>query len=82
MKAANHPRTRNAGNGDAALNQEATLWLDTCGDDLAPRPPLPGDRSVDVAIVGAGYTGLWTAHHLLRHDPSVRVVIVEREIAG
>jgi glycine/D-amino acid oxidase-like deaminating enzyme len=59
-----------------------SLWLETCNDDLTPRPSLPGTVSADVAIVGAGFTGLWTAHHLLRHDPSLRVVIVEREIAG
>ncbi|HWA68150.1 MAG TPA: FAD-dependent oxidoreductase [Mycobacteriales bacterium] len=59
-----------------------SLWLDTCGEDLTPRPQLPGDRSADVAIVGAGYTGLWTAHHLLRREPSLRVAVIEREIAG
>lgn len=59
-----------------------SLWLDTCDDDLAPRQSLPGDCTADVAIVGAGYTGLWTAHHLLRHDPALRVVVLEREIAG
>jgi glycine/D-amino acid oxidase-like deaminating enzyme len=61
---------------------DRSLWLETCGDDLTPRAPLPGDRDADVAIIGAGYTGLWTAHHLLRHDPSLRVVVLEREIAG
>ncbi len=59
-----------------------SYWLETCGDDLTQRAPLPGHADADVAIVGAGYTGLWTAHHLLRHDPTLRVVIVEREIAG
>ncbi|MDQ1697385.1 MAG: hypothetical protein QOJ03_2738 [Frankiaceae bacterium] len=59
-----------------------SFWLETCGDDLTPRQPLPGDTDCDVAIVGAGYTGLWTAHHLLRQDPSMRVVVIEREIAG
>lgn len=59
-----------------------SLWLETCGDDLTPRATLPGNTFADVAIVGAGYTGLWTAHHLLRHAPGLRVVIVEREIAG
>jgi glycine/D-amino acid oxidase-like deaminating enzyme len=58
------------------------MWLETCGDDLTPRPGLPGSQSADVAIVGAGFTGLWTAHHLLRHDPTLRVVVIEREIAG
>jgi glycine/D-amino acid oxidase-like deaminating enzyme len=35
-----------------------------------------------VAILGAGYTGLWTAYYLLRADPSLRVVLLEREIAA
>jgi len=35
-----------------------------------------------VAIVGAGYTGLWTAYYLLGADPSLRVALVEQEIAG
>jgi glycine/D-amino acid oxidase-like deaminating enzyme len=43
---------------------------------------LPGSITADVAIVGAGFTGLWTAHHLLRHQPGIRVVVIEREIAG
>src|SRR5579875_1363493 len=59
-----------------------SLWLQTCGDDLTPRPALTGDVAADVAVVGAGFTGLWTAHHLLRHDPSLRVAVLEREVAG
>jgi glycine/D-amino acid oxidase-like deaminating enzyme len=46
------------------------------------RPPLPGPLEVDVAIVGAGYTGLWTAYYLKRAQPSLRVVVIEREVAG
>jgi glycine/D-amino acid oxidase-like deaminating enzyme len=37
---------------------------------------------VDVAIVGAGYTGLWTAYYLRRADPTLRIAIVEAEVAG
>jgi glycine/D-amino acid oxidase-like deaminating enzyme len=59
-----------------------SLWLDDVDDDLVPRPPLGGNQQVDVAIVGAGYTGLWTAYYLLRSDPSVRIAIIEKEIAG
>ncbi|MFN8590653.1 MAG: FAD-dependent oxidoreductase [Thermomicrobiales bacterium] len=59
-----------------------SYWLENCGDDLTPRPPLDGSTTVDVAIVGAGYTGLWTAYYLLKNDPSLRVAIVERDIAG
>jgi glycine/D-amino acid oxidase-like deaminating enzyme len=56
--------------------------LDTCGERLTPRRTLPGDADADVAIVGAGYTGLWTAFHLLRAEPTLRVVVLEAEIAG
>jgi glycine/D-amino acid oxidase-like deaminating enzyme len=59
-----------------------SYWLETCGDDLTPRPSLPGPIQADVAIVGAGYSGLWTAYYLLRQNPSLRVVLLEREIAG
>lgn len=48
----------------------------------APRPALPGDRDVDVCIVGAGYTGLWTAFYLKKADPSLRVVVAEARFAG
>jgi glycine/D-amino acid oxidase-like deaminating enzyme len=59
-----------------------SFWLDTCDDDLTPRPPLDGSVDVDVAILGAGFTGLWTAYELLSRDPSLKVAIVEKEIAG
>jgi glycine/D-amino acid oxidase-like deaminating enzyme len=59
-----------------------SFWLATGGDDLSPRPPLASDTQADVCIVGAGYTGLWTAYHLSRLDPSLRIVVVEAHIAG
>ncbi|MGH8928039.1 MAG: NAD(P)/FAD-dependent oxidoreductase, partial [Acidimicrobiia bacterium] len=62
--------------------RSVSFWHDTVGEDLQPRPPLPGDRSVDVAIVGAGYTGLWTAYYLKLLQPDLRVAILEAEIAG
>ncbi|HEV2072358.1 MAG TPA: FAD-binding oxidoreductase [Thermomicrobiales bacterium] len=59
-----------------------SFWLETCGDDLTPRPPLDGSRDVDIAILGAGFTGLWTAYYLLSKEPSLKIAIVEAEIAG
>lgn len=59
-----------------------SYWLESCGDDLTPKDPLNGSVEADVAILGAGFTGLWTAYYLLKHDPSLKVVIVEKEIAG
>jgi glycine/D-amino acid oxidase-like deaminating enzyme len=54
-------------------------------DQLGPapeRPSLEGRVDADVCIVGAGYTGLWTALELPRADPSLRVVVVEKETVG
>ncbi len=59
-----------------------SFWLANSGDDLTPRPPLEGSIQVDVAILGAGFTGLWTAYHLLEREPSLNVVVLEKEIAG
>jgi glycine/D-amino acid oxidase-like deaminating enzyme len=59
-----------------------SFWLETCGDDLTPRPALQRSTEVDVAILGAGYSGLWTAYYLLRQSPGLRVAVVEKEIAG
>jgi glycine/D-amino acid oxidase-like deaminating enzyme len=66
--------------------RQLSFWHDslvTSGeDDLAPRPALDGDTEADVCVVGAGYTGLWTAHSLLVADPALRVVVLEAQAAG
>lgn len=67
---------------DEARYRRLSLWLDTVPGTLRPREPLPGDRDADVVVVGAGYTGLWTAYYLSRLDPSLRVTVLEKEIAG
>ena len=61
-----------------------SLWHDTLpeGDLQRRRAPLAGPTEVDVAIVGGGYTGLWTAYYLSRRDPSLRIVVLEREFVG
>jgi len=59
-----------------------SYWMSSVDDDLRPRPTLPGDVDVDVAIVGAGYTGLWTAYYLAGADPGLRIAVLEAEIAG
>lgn len=66
--------------------RRVSFWLDqlaaTGRDDLTPRPPLDGDATADVCIVGGGLTGLWTAWYLHQADPRLQIVVVEREIAG
>ena len=59
-----------------------SFWLETAGEDLTPRPALQRSIEVDVAILGGGYTGLWTAYYLLRGNPRLQVAIVEKEIVG
>ncbi|WP_017573454.1 NAD(P)/FAD-dependent oxidoreductase [Nocardiopsis halotolerans] len=46
------------------------------------RAALPGTTDYDVCVVGAGYTGLWTAYYLKKEQPDLRVAVVEREFAG
>ncbi len=59
-----------------------SYWLETCGDDLTPRPRLNGTIDADIAILGAGFSGLWTAWYLLDRNPELKIAILEREIAG
>ncbi|GAB7004352.1 FAD-binding oxidoreductase [Nocardioides sp. AN3] len=61
---------------------DLSLWHATAGDPLEPRAALPGDLTADVAIVGAGFTGLWTAYYLAAARPDLRVVVIEKETAG
>ena len=59
-----------------------SFWLEDAGELLTPRPALARSEDVDIAILGAGYSGLWTAYYLLRHNPALKVAVLEREIAG
>ena len=59
----------------------ASFWLDQLGP-LVRRPALKGVQEADVCIIGAGFTGLWTAYELRRADPGLRVVVLEAEHAG
>ena len=60
----------------------ATLPAEDSTKYRVARPALPGDTDADVAIAGGGYTGLWTAYALKQADPSLRVVVCERETVG
>lgn len=60
-------------------NGVVSHWFDRLPD---PRPALPGDRDADVCVVGAGYTGLWTAYYLKQADPSLRITLLEARFAG
>jgi glycine/D-amino acid oxidase-like deaminating enzyme len=62
-----------------ALTIDVSLWLDQAPP--AERPPLPGDRACDIAIVGGGLTGLWTAYYLAKASDA-RIVVLEAEHVG
>jgi glycine/D-amino acid oxidase-like deaminating enzyme len=66
----------------AKINGNISFWYADIGGVPTPGAPLPGDMEADVAIVGAGYTGLWTAYYLKQAEPSLRVVLLEKEFAG
>lgn len=63
------------------VNGGVSFW----NAQLGPPPrraPLDRSLSVDVCIVGAGLTGLWTAYYLKRASPSLSIAIVEQHFAG
>lgn len=59
-----------------------SLWMDQLDEPLLARPSLEQDLEVDVAIIGAGYTGLWTAYYLKRQAPQLKVAIIEAQTSG
>ncbi|WP_328776306.1 FAD-binding oxidoreductase [Streptomyces goshikiensis] len=65
------------------INGGISFWYAT---DLTatrpPRPPLTGDTTADVVIVGGGYTGLWTAYYLKTAAPDLRVTVLEQKFCG
>ncbi|WP_433051912.1 NAD(P)/FAD-dependent oxidoreductase [Dactylosporangium sp. CS-033363] len=58
-----------------------SFWMSVL-PELPPRAALDGGAEADVCIVGAGYTGLWTAYYLALADPALRIVVLEAETAG
>ncbi|VVN79535.1 Gamma-glutamylputrescine oxidoreductase [Pseudomonas fluorescens] len=59
-----------------------SLWMDQLDEPLHARPSLEHDLDVNVAIIGAGYTGLWTAYYLKRQAPELNIAIIEAQTAG
>lgn len=69
---------------EPAADRRRSWWLREAlaADPGEPRPPLQESTRADVAVVGGGYTGMWTAYRLKRQDPSVDVVLLEADICG
>jgi len=60
---------------------DKSFWLATYGEYI-PDPALQGDLKVDIAIIGAGFTGLSTAYNLRKQDPGLSVAVLEAEVVG
>ncbi|MDQ2068183.1 FAD-binding oxidoreductase [Xinfangfangia sp. CPCC 101601] len=67
---------------DVKKNGEVSFWYADIGGVPGYRPGLPGDQTVDVCIIGAGFTGLWTAYYLKEAEPGLSIAVVEKEFAG
>jgi glycine/D-amino acid oxidase-like deaminating enzyme len=59
-----------------------SFWFDSLPEPVLPREPKAFEPDIDVAIIGAGFTGLWTAYYLKRAQPELRIAMVEAEVAG
>jgi glycine/D-amino acid oxidase-like deaminating enzyme len=65
----------------ALTNGDVSFWWKSIGRQ-SPRSALPGSTQADVCIIGAGYTGLWTAYYLKKAAPRLRIVVLEQRFAG
>jgi glycine/D-amino acid oxidase-like deaminating enzyme len=66
-----------------ADTEQRVFWLEDLGAEARrPRPRLAGERIATLAIVGGGYTGLWTAVLAKRRNPEARVVLLEAKTLG
>jgi glycine/D-amino acid oxidase-like deaminating enzyme len=63
------------------INGNVSFWWGEA-ERGAARSALPGSTRADVCIVGAGYTGLWTAYYLKKAAPKLRIVVLEARFAG
>ncbi len=59
-----------------------SLWMDQIDLPSQHRSQLSTDIEADVVIMGAGYTGLWTAYYLKQQAPNLKVVILEAKVCG
>jgi glycine/D-amino acid oxidase-like deaminating enzyme len=66
---------------DVLPDAPLSLWSDISGA-YTPSDRLPGDRTVDVAVIGGGLSGLSTAYHLIQAMSSLKVAVLEAKSIG
>ena len=64
------------------IKKHRSFWFEEAASGIVPCPELVGSQKADVAIVGGGYVGLWTALNIKKNDPSCDVVLIEQDICG
>jgi putative aminophosphonate oxidoreductase len=74
--------TGQRGGGAAPVTRHRSLWLREVLGEASDTQPLEGAQRADVAIVGGGYVGLWTAIRIKEHDPACDVAVLEADICG
>jgi glycine/D-amino acid oxidase-like deaminating enzyme len=67
---------------DIVRRRPPSFWQSTVEPASGLHPPLRGEHRADVCIVGAGYTGLWTAYELLGAAPDLEIVVLEAQTVG
>lgn len=63
-------------------SRHRSLWLQEALGNAPAAPPLRGATRADVAIIGGGYVGLWTAIRIKEQDPACDVVVLEQDVCG
>ncbi len=61
--------------------EQSCYWL-ARRDGYVPNPSLSGNPDCKFVVVGAGFTGLWTAYFLNELEPSAEIIVVEQSVTG
>ena len=64
------------------MSPHRSFWLQEIAGDAPEAPALQGEIKADVAIMGGGFVGLWTAIRIKEHEPACEVVVLEQDICG
>ncbi len=69
-------------NGPAKIGDISFWFQEIGGPPQVLRPALIGEAEADICIIGAGYTGLWSAYYLKKAAPHLRITVLEQRFAG
>ncbi|HKI75145.1 MAG TPA: FAD-dependent oxidoreductase, partial [Pseudomonadales bacterium] len=64
------------------VTDNGSFWFDSLDAPVEARPPAEFPDSVDIAIIGAGFTGLWTAWYLKQRNPDANIAVFESNTVG